>query len=109
MRMPAQLADEQALQFLSSRIDYERTYPVPYDQRDFRLDRMRDLLARLGNPQDALRIGMAGEIIPITANNINGLSWEEAVRLFNMTSEERIEVCRDGGDVRTYGRERIGR
>ena len=59
--------------------------------------------------QDALRIGMAGGIIPITANNINGLSWEEAVRLFNMTSEERIEVCRDGGDVRIYGRERIGR
>jgi len=56
MRMPAQLADAAALEFLGSRIDFERTCPVPYDQRDFRLDRMRDLLARLGNPQDALRI-----------------------------------------------------
>jgi dihydrofolate synthase / folylpolyglutamate synthase len=39
-----------ALDFLKSRIDYERTWTVPYGQRDFRLDRMRELLARLGNP-----------------------------------------------------------
>jgi len=39
-----------ALDFLKSRIDYERTWTVPYGQRDFRLDRMRELLDRLGNP-----------------------------------------------------------
>ncbi|MCH8923714.1 MAG: bifunctional folylpolyglutamate synthase/dihydrofolate synthase [Planctomycetes bacterium] len=55
MRMPHQLEDDLAQQFLTSRIDYERT-GVPYDARDFRLDRMRDLLARLGNPHQALRI-----------------------------------------------------
>ena len=48
--------DESASAFLRSRIDYERTSTVPYGHRDFRLDRMRELLARLGNPQDALRI-----------------------------------------------------
>lgn len=45
-----------ALDFLTSRIDYERASAVSYSQRDFRLDRMRELLARLGNPQDALKI-----------------------------------------------------
>jgi len=46
--------DEPASAFLHSRIDYERTSTVPYGHRDFRLDRMRELLARLGNPQDSL-------------------------------------------------------
>lgn len=41
-----------ALDFLKSRIDYERTWTVPYGQRDFRLDRMRELLDRLGNPHE---------------------------------------------------------
>ncbi len=50
------LEDDPAVDFLKSRINYERTSRVPYPQRDFRLDRMRQLLLRLGNPQDALRI-----------------------------------------------------
>jgi dihydrofolate synthase/folylpolyglutamate synthase len=50
------LAEDQALEFLASRINYERAVAIPYGKRDFRLDRMRSLLARLGNPQDALRI-----------------------------------------------------
>ncbi|REK09925.1 MAG: bifunctional folylpolyglutamate synthase/dihydrofolate synthase [Planctomycetota bacterium] len=49
------LADD-AAQFLASRINYERAATVPYGKRDFRLDRMRQLLARLGNPHDGLRI-----------------------------------------------------
>ncbi|MBI3838203.1 MAG: bifunctional folylpolyglutamate synthase/dihydrofolate synthase [Planctomycetia bacterium] len=55
-RRTSRRAGNPALDFLLSRIDYERTSAVPYDQRDFRLDRMRQLLDRLGNPQDALRI-----------------------------------------------------
>jgi dihydrofolate synthase/folylpolyglutamate synthase len=51
-RAPADLA----LDFLASRIDYERALVMPYSQRDFRLERMRLLLARLGNPQDGLKI-----------------------------------------------------
>jgi dihydrofolate synthase/folylpolyglutamate synthase len=51
-----QVDEKTALAFLTSRIDYERSLAVSYGKRDFRLDRMHDLLARLGNPQDALKI-----------------------------------------------------
>ena len=47
---------EDALAFLLQRIDYERAVAVPYDAREFRLDRMRELLARLGDPQQGLTI-----------------------------------------------------
>jgi dihydrofolate synthase/folylpolyglutamate synthase len=56
MRLRSPLEPQEALEFLTSRIDYERMLSVPYSQRDFRLDRMRQLLARLGNPQDKLQI-----------------------------------------------------
>ncbi len=49
-------SSDQALEFLLSRIDYERAAITSYSQWEFRLERMRDLLARLGNPQDKLRI-----------------------------------------------------
>jgi len=45
-----------ALAYLFGRIDYERTAKIPYRSRTFKLDRMRDLLARLGNPESALKI-----------------------------------------------------
>ncbi len=45
-----------AMRFLLGRIDYERTATMPYRARDFKLDRMRNLLARLDNPQDRLPI-----------------------------------------------------
>jgi len=38
------------MQFLLGRIDYERATAAPYPARDFRLDRMHDLLRQLGNP-----------------------------------------------------------
>ena len=45
-----------ALAFLLSRIDYERTPVGPSGQREFKLDRMRELLVRLGNPHARLPI-----------------------------------------------------
>lgn len=45
-----------ALSFLYGRIDYERTMLMPYGCRELKLDRMRELLRRLGNPQDRLPI-----------------------------------------------------
>lgn len=45
-----------ALQFLWQRIDYERATAVAYGERAYKLDRMRELLARLGNPQAGLPI-----------------------------------------------------
>lgn len=46
---PASRYDE-ALRFLLGRIDYERATSGPSPNRDFRLDRMHELLGRLGNP-----------------------------------------------------------
>ena len=40
-----------ALEFLYSRINYERTPPDPFASGAFKLDRMRELLRRLGDPQ----------------------------------------------------------
>ncbi len=45
-----------ALAFLLGRIDYERALTIPYDRGEFRLDRMRQFLARLNNPQEKLKI-----------------------------------------------------
>jgi dihydrofolate synthase / folylpolyglutamate synthase len=47
---------KQAMAFLLGRINHERTLAIPYGEQEFRLDRMRELMARLGNPQDRLRI-----------------------------------------------------
>ncbi|MEA1950144.1 MAG: folylpolyglutamate synthase/dihydrofolate synthase family protein [Planctomycetota bacterium] len=45
-----------AVDFLFGRIDYERALAVPYRTREFKLDRMRRLLALLDNPQRGLGI-----------------------------------------------------
>jgi dihydrofolate synthase/folylpolyglutamate synthase len=45
-----------ALAFLLSRIDYERAANVPYRRREFHLDRMHDLMRRLGNPHSGLKV-----------------------------------------------------
>src|SRR5580765_6550349 len=44
-----------AVRFLSSLSDYERLRIVRYTPQNFDLDRMRTLLKKLGNPQDAYR------------------------------------------------------
>jgi dihydrofolate synthase / folylpolyglutamate synthase len=45
-----------ALRFLAERINYERTQSMPCSEEAFKLDRMRDLLRRLGDPQDGIPI-----------------------------------------------------
>ncbi len=45
-----------ALQFLDKRVDFERFQVMPGPEREIKLDRMRALLDRLGNPQDKLPI-----------------------------------------------------
>ena len=42
--------------FLYGRIDYERALAVPYEARRFKLERMRELLDRLGRPDAALPV-----------------------------------------------------
>ena len=41
----------QAIEYLSRRINYERSRAGSYSRRDFKLDRMRQLLSLLGDPQ----------------------------------------------------------
>src|SRR5262249_24524026 len=45
-----------AREFLEGRINYERASAIPYREETFRLDRRRELMRRLGDPQDRLRI-----------------------------------------------------
>ncbi len=47
---------QQALDFLLGHINYERTVVPPYSRRQLKLDRMRQLLTRLGNPDAGLPI-----------------------------------------------------
>ena len=47
---------EDALAFLHGRINFERQLAVPYWESYFKLDRMRTLLARLGQPDLEQRI-----------------------------------------------------
>jgi dihydrofolate synthase/folylpolyglutamate synthase len=53
---PAELMSTQGMpEFLRSRIDYERVN-IPKDSEYFKLARMKQLLAEIGNPQDQLSI-----------------------------------------------------
>jgi dihydrofolate synthase/folylpolyglutamate synthase len=45
-----------ALGLLLDRIDYERAVPAAYNDQVYKLDRMRELLARLGHPEQRLKI-----------------------------------------------------
>jgi len=47
---------DEAVAFLTDRIDYERMLHVPYGERQFKLQRMRRLLERLGSPDRELAI-----------------------------------------------------
>ena len=53
---PSVLSYEDALAFLHGRINFERQLAVPYWESHFKLDRMRTLLARLGQPDLEQRI-----------------------------------------------------
>lgn len=45
---------EQAIEFLFSRVNYERLSGALFSVDDFKLDRMRDFLTRLGDPHEAI-------------------------------------------------------
>ena len=47
---------ERATAYLFGRIDYERAPAVTYGVRQFKLDRMHELLARVGNPHHGMPI-----------------------------------------------------
>jgi dihydrofolate synthase/folylpolyglutamate synthase len=47
---------EQAIEFLYNRINYERVAGTAYSAADLKLDRMRELLRRIGNPQEQIPV-----------------------------------------------------
>ena len=90
---------EQAIEFLHSRIDYERM-SASLSASDFKLDRMRNLLEHLGNPQlDTPVVHIAGtkgkgstaamvSQILVTAGIRTGLFTSPHLECF----EERIRI-----------------
>src|SRR4051812_2455855 len=54
--MPHHSARTAALDWLMARINFERTAFVPYQERQLKLDRMRQLLTRLGQPDAGMKI-----------------------------------------------------
>src|SRR6516165_10545291 len=50
----AEMNYEQAIEFLFSRVNYERLAAHQYSADDFKLDRMREFLRRLGDPQETI-------------------------------------------------------
>lgn len=52
-----------ALRYLMDRTDHERMRIVRYDDKSFKLDRMKQLLAAMGNPHDQIRtVHVAGTV-----------------------------------------------
>jgi dihydrofolate synthase/folylpolyglutamate synthase len=96
--------DGAAVEFLRSRINYERTAVVPYGQRDFRLDRMRQLLDRLDNPQRDLKIvhiaGTKGKgsVAVMIAGALRAAGYRTG--LFSSPHLDRVEerIALDGED-----------
>jgi dihydrofolate synthase/folylpolyglutamate synthase len=53
---PDPAARQAAVDWLLGRINYERTAEIPYNERQLKLDRMRQLLTRLGQPDAGMKI-----------------------------------------------------
>jgi dihydrofolate synthase/folylpolyglutamate synthase len=84
-----------ALEWLMGRINYERTAFIPYNQRQLKLDRMRQLLTRLGQPDAGMKIvhvaGTKGK--GSTSAMVAGMLTAAGYRtgLFSSPHLERIE------------------
>ena len=93
---PKLARQEAARQFLDGRINYERSRAVPYRVRTFKLDRMRELLGRLGNPQFAFPVvhvaGTKGK--GSTAAMLGAVLSASGYRTGVFTSPHLDRVCR---------------
>ncbi len=89
------LRRDAALEFLLGRINYERMPVLPYGQRQLKLDRMRQLLTRLGNPDAGLPIVHVagtkgkGSTSALVGGILHAAGYE--VGLFSSPHLERIE------------------
>ncbi|MEX2310271.1 MAG: folylpolyglutamate synthase/dihydrofolate synthase family protein [Pirellulales bacterium] len=95
MPLPSHPARQAALHWLMGRINYERTALIAYQERQLKLDRMRQLLTRLGQPDAGMKIvhvaGTKGK--GSTAAMIAGMLTAAGYRtgLFSSPHLERIE------------------
>jgi dihydrofolate synthase/folylpolyglutamate synthase len=86
---------ERASEFLLGRINYERVAEPPYGKRHMKLDRMRELLMRLGNPDAGLPIVHVagtkgkGSTSAMVAGVLQAAGYETG--LFTSPHLERIE------------------
>lgn len=90
-----------ALAYLNDRIDYERTGSMPYRSQVFKLDRMYELLARLGNPHHGVDVvhvagtkgkgstaAMIASVLQVTGDSVGLYTSPHLERL-----EERFQVA----------------
>lgn len=84
-----------AIDWLLGRINYERTAVIPYSQRQLKLDRMRQLLTRLGSPDAGRRIVHVagtkgkGSVAKMTAAILTAAGYKTGV--YSSPHLERIE------------------
>lgn len=94
-RNSADARRDQAIAYLLGRINYERTPIVPYGQRQLKLDRMRQLLTRLGNPDAGMPIVHVagtkgkGSTSALVGSILHAAGYD--VGLFSSPHLERIE------------------
>ncbi len=112
MRQPIR-SPSRADVFLESRIDHERSTPAPYSQRNFKLERMRELLAALGDPHLGLpAIHIAGTKGKGSTAAMIAAALEAAgyrVGLFTSPHLERVEerIAIDGQPLSAPDWERL--
>jgi dihydrofolate synthase/folylpolyglutamate synthase len=113
---------EQAVEFLFSRVNYERLSGMQYTGDDFKLDRMRELLRRVGDPQETIpAVHIAGtkgkgstaaltaQILSaagirtalFTSPHISAFEERMAVAGVNPARHELVELVRQLADVVT--------
>lgn len=120
--MPGVESYEQAVEFLFSRVNYERLSGMQYTGDDFKLDRMRELLRRLGDPHETIpAVHIAGtkgkgstaaltaQILStagiraalFTSPHISAFEERMAVAGVNPARHELVELVRQLADVVT--------
>jgi dihydrofolate synthase/folylpolyglutamate synthase len=91
-----------ALRFLASLSDYERLRIVRYTTQNFDLDRMRNLLKKLGNPQDQFRsVHIAGtkgkgSTAAMTAAMLQASGYKVGLYTSPHLIDIRERICIDG-------------